>query len=164
MVPQEFAIGTQTPISASSVRVVRDVFAELLRDMNRSDARTLVERASHGFVVVKHLHDEASMRLCSLTGWRKLIGMRRTRSSKVQRKVVSLHTSWQPEEPFSFLCELQPLARKCAATIATSHRKTMRDFFTSVFSAEVIAARGVAATVVPRRRVAPRYCWRLHLR
>ena len=52
-------------------------------------------------------------------------GPRRTKTSKVQNSVVTLHHRGSTEEVLPVYVELAPMARKCAATIATSHHRTI---------------------------------------
>ena len=54
-------------------------------------------------------------------------GPRRTKTSKVQNSVVTLHHRASTEEVLPVYVELAPMARKCAATIATSHHRTITD-------------------------------------
>ena len=141
---EEFSVDDSVPISHSSVGRVRDSLAELLRQMNGADAKSFSAAAPHGFVVVRHLHDEACMRLRSLSSCSALTGPRRTRSSKIQNNVVSLHATSCLEQSLPILVEMQPLARKSAATIATSHHKVIMDILRAAFSEDDAAP---AATV-----------------
>ena len=52
-------------------------------------------------------------------------GPRRAKTSKVHNSVVSLHHRASAEEFLPVYVELQPMASKCAATIATSHHRTI---------------------------------------
>ena len=64
---REFAIAEEEkmPISHTSVSAMRDTFGHILLEMSKQDATRYVQGAPHGFVVVRHLHDEATMRLRS---------------------------------------------------------------------------------------------------
>ena len=64
---REFAIADdeKMPISHTSVSAMRDTFGHILLEMSKQDATRYVRGAPHGFVVVRHLHDEATMRLRS---------------------------------------------------------------------------------------------------
>ena len=53
------------PIPHTSVSAMRDTFGHILLEMSKQDATRYVQGAPHGFVVVRHLHDEATMRLRS---------------------------------------------------------------------------------------------------
>ena len=131
---REFAVSkSKQPISKSSVSAMRDTFAQILYDMNKADAKRYVETAGNGFIVVRHLHDEATMRLRSTMAAPaapaapeapapvSLKGVpRRGRSSKIQNAVVTLHRSASAGDGLQMHLELQPLDRKDAATIATS--------------------------------------------
>ena len=118
----EFALDGRAPISKSSVHLLRSAFGEILRKMNRQDATTYAKDATHGFLVIRHLHDEASMRLRSdLPAAPAAKGFARGRSSKVQNSVMSLHRN-VVDEALPVLLELQPLACKDAATLATALR------------------------------------------
>ena len=61
---REFAIAEEEklPISHTSVSVMRDTFGHLLLEMSKQDETRYVQGAPHGFVVARHLHDEATMR------------------------------------------------------------------------------------------------------
>ena len=143
---REFAIADEEkiPISHTSVAAMRDTFGHILLEMNKQDVTRYVQSAPHGFVVIRHLHDEASMRLRSTlpspaaapaapasaaapaaapaaSSAPALPAPTRTaRYSKVQNSVVTLHRSACEEYPMSLLCELQALGRKDSATLATS--------------------------------------------
>ena len=62
---REFAIADaeKIPISHASVSAMRDTFGHLLLEMNKQDVARYVQGAP--FVVIRHLRDEASMRLRS---------------------------------------------------------------------------------------------------
>ena len=64
---REVALGEAeaAPISHSSVAATRDAFGTLLLQMNKADVQRYVQTARHGFVVLVHQHDEATMRLRS---------------------------------------------------------------------------------------------------
>ena len=64
---RELAIAEEEkiPISHTSVSAMRDTFGHILLEMDKQDATRYVQGAPHGFVVVRHLHDEATMRLRS---------------------------------------------------------------------------------------------------
>ena len=129
---REFAIDVeQLPISHASVASVRDAFGNIIWKMNQADALIYAETAEHGFLVLRHLHDEATMRLRSTAaepaappGRSAAPTDRRAprhgRFSKIQNSVVHLHRSATPGDGFRLLFELQPLDRKDAATLATS--------------------------------------------
>ena len=96
---REFAIDVQQfPISHASVASVRDAFGNILLKMNREDAKRYGETAKSGFLVVRHLHDEATMRLRSeATSAPASAGPRRGKYSKIQNAVVDLHRSSSPD-------------------------------------------------------------------
>ena len=71
---------------------VRNAFGELLRGINRQDVTQYAAGAADGFIVIRHLHDEASMRLRSdLPAAPAANCCARGRSSKVHNSVVLLH-------------------------------------------------------------------------
>ena len=115
--------------------------------MNWADTRSFASHAPHGFVLVKHLRGEAAMRFRSLSSCPAPTRARRTRSSKHQNNVVSLHGASGPGS-LPMFAELQPLARRCAATIATSHHKIIMCILTAAFSAPAPAAAGPAPSAV----------------
>ena len=136
------------PLSHSYVSTLRSVFGQLLLDMNRADLTSFAQAASDGFLVIRHLHDEATMRLRSTvepfrgttaapvaagdpavpTAVREAAAPaadqagfpRRGRSSKIQNSVVSLHHGPGDSAQLQMLLELQPLGRKDARTLATA--------------------------------------------
>ena len=132
----QLSVGGRQPISASSVRVVKDAFAELLCQANGAGAKSFASQAPHGLVVVKHLHGEACVRLRPLSSCAALTGPRRTRSSKIQNNVVSLHSASGVGHSLRFFAEVQPLKTKSSATIATSHHKVIRGILAAAFSAD----------------------------
>ncbi len=124
----EFSRVEEKQISHTYVARVRDCFAELIKHLNRQCLANLVKEtrakspncSSH--VVIGHIHDEASMRVRSflpgaLASARNPLRLCRSRSSKVQNNVVTVSGGGSSLEWF---CELQPLARKDAPTIATA--------------------------------------------
>lgn len=125
------------PVSHSYVSHLRNAFAQLLLDMNRRDMKALVASAPGGFVIIKHLHDEATMRLRSTVGSTPTAAPAvvlptaapavRVRSSKIQNAVVSLHVAPDTTSMLPMLVELQPLIRKDACTIASSLRSIARE-------------------------------------
>ena len=54
------------PLSHHTVGRVRDAFADIIMEHNRADTGRFAQRARHGFILVRHLHDEATMRMRSL--------------------------------------------------------------------------------------------------
>ena len=54
------------PMSDTTVGRVRDAFADIIMEHNRADTGRFAQRARHGFILVGHLHDEATMRMRSL--------------------------------------------------------------------------------------------------
>ena len=209
---REFAIADaeRAPISHTSVGAMRDTFGHVLLDMNKEDVTRYVQGAPHGFVVIRHLHDEASMRLrsmlpspaaapaalapaaapeaapaalapaaaaaapaaapkmmsCSLTMGttaRSPAPTRTARYSKIQNSVVTLHRSACEEYPVSMLCELQALARKDSATLATS----LRSVASAVCQARIGSRDGLLRLVhcvvgdgVYANQLAARLLWR----
>ncbi len=132
------------PLSHSYVSTLRSVFGQLLLDMNRADVMSFAQAASDGFLVIRHLHDEATMRLRSTVEVEPFRGTtaapaadpavptavgdaapaaaqpRRGRSSKIQNSVVTLHHGPADDARLEMLLELQPLGRKDARTLATA--------------------------------------------
>ena len=141
---REFAIDDSSPICKSSVSHVRNAFGEILRGINRQDVRQYAAGATDGFIVIRHLHDEASMRLRSdLPAAPAAKGLARGRSSKVQNSVVTLHRNVMDEALPVFL-ELQPLGRKDAATLATA----LRSVLDSILSPILASPEGRSVRVV----------------
>ena len=62
---RDFAIDEGRPLSYATVSQARDTFGQLLVAFNRQDMTTYTDGITHGFVLVRHLHDEATMRIRS---------------------------------------------------------------------------------------------------
>jgi hypothetical protein len=100
---REFAIDEGTPLTYSTASQARDTFAQLLLTFDREDITRYTDGITHGFVLVRHLHDEATMRMRSQllaapaaqTGPVAAGEYRHTplrgRSSKIQNNFVTLH-------------------------------------------------------------------------
>ena len=58
---REFAIDDVNPLSHATVPQARDAFGQLLVMFNREDMTRYTDGIWHGFVVVRHLRDEATM-------------------------------------------------------------------------------------------------------
>ena len=132
---REFAIDEISPLSYATVSQARDTFAQLLVAFNREDMTRYTDGITHGFVLVRHLHDEASMRMRSQlpaapaaehgsaaapAAEHRHVPLR-GRSSKIQNNVVTMHRNSRDKQ-LPVLLELQPLARKDAGTLATALR------------------------------------------
>ena len=119
----EFPLGNSTNvISHQRVSVARDVFAELIKHCNRVHVQKMVRESSSALVVLRHVHDEASMRLKSFAAvddarYRLNVKSVRGRSSKVPNHAMTVFVG---EESAEWFTELQPLQRKDAKTIATT--------------------------------------------
>ena len=115
-------------ISQSYVGDVLDGFVEVVKELNKADLSKLVAVAAcfancaeSKPIYLKHVHDEASMRVksylhasgASASSQNPLRG----RSSKVQNHVMNVHVGQTTKEMFT---ELMALHRKCADTIAVS--------------------------------------------
>ena len=125
------------------VSQARDAFGQLILNFNREDTTRYTNGITNGFVIIRHLHDEATMRLRSQLpaapaashafaaaptvehGLPAIPESRRVllcgRLSKVQNNVGAMHRN-STDKPLSVLLELQPLARKTAETMATALR------------------------------------------
>ena len=62
---RDFAIDEGRPLSYATVSQACDTFGQLLVTFNRQDMTTYTDGIAHGFVLVRHLHDEATMRIRS---------------------------------------------------------------------------------------------------
>ena len=122
---RDFAFGEGSPLSHSTVSQARDTFGHLLVAFNRKDVARYTDGITHGFVIVRHLHDEATMRMRSklpaAPAAEHVRGPLRSRSSKIQNNVVTMHRNTKDKQ-LPVLLELQPLARKDAETVATALR------------------------------------------
>ncbi len=99
---------------------VRDAFAEEIKELSLERVRTAVRNKRWQFIVVRHIHDEASMRIRShMESASTQIVAHRGRTSKIQNNVVTVHCDSGGVGVFVPL-ELQPLAKKDAATLSTA--------------------------------------------
>ena len=143
---REFAVDEVSPVSHTTVSQAHDAFGQLILNFNRDDMTRYTNGITHGFVIVRHLHDEATMRLRSQLpadppashgsaaapaaehGLPRIPDSRRVplrgRSSKVQNNVATMHRH-STDKPLSVPLELQPLARKTAETMATALRQVI---------------------------------------
>ena len=62
---RECAVDDVNPLSHATVSQARDAFGQFLVMFNREDMTRYTDGIAHGFVIVRHLHDEATMRLRS---------------------------------------------------------------------------------------------------
>ena len=122
--------------SRTTIGRIRDAFAEVCKQMCHSQVRFAAEAARKASVAlatpqqqpifcaaVLHIHDEASLRLRSASD--VLPGVPgRSRNSKVQQHCVWLHLHSQLG--VRWLVELDPLADKTGATLATSLERVVR--------------------------------------
>ena len=115
--------------SRTTVSKIRSCFAEVLKKQSLQQVRssaaasaraTAASRAPGGVVsvVFVHIHDEACLRLRSAGEADLAGGPSRSRSSKVQAHVARV--AFAPASSVKLLCELEALADKRAATLATS--------------------------------------------
>ena len=143
-------------MSRDSINKVRDAFVELLKELAGEALRAMIRRAMTAAVragagataavgagaaasarvplsaILVHLHDEAALRLRSHLMRRSEDIPSRSRSSKVQQHVMTFHTrSGQIEIP----TELEALANKTSATVATSLDRVLRGFSAQLASA-----------------------------
>ena len=117
--------------SKTSISRIRDGFGTILKDMNSHDISQFVEAqaAPKTTLVLRHLHDEATMRLKShLVVNEGARAPRRAKSSKIQNNVLEVHAkgrgSGQVMVPV--LLELQPLSRKTSSVLAEAIFRCLR--------------------------------------
>ena len=134
----DFAIDDAAPISYGTVSTVRNAFGEILRGINRQDISKYAVGVTDGFIVVRHLHDEATMRLRSdLPAAPAAAGLlARGRSSKIQNSVVTLRRN-VVDEALPVLLELQPLGSKDVGTMATALRSVIDTIVPAVMASWV---------------------------
>ena len=109
---------TAPPLAASSVVNVRDAFCETLKDMARTRLRDFCAYTPHGWILMKQVHDEASMRLRSFLPGSE--GIKRGRNSSVQNSVLTVHRGASPDDVVRMPLELIAMERKNARTLATA--------------------------------------------
>jgi hypothetical protein len=164
---REFAIDEGNPLTHTTVSQARDTFGQLLVTFNREDMTRYTDGSTHGFVLIRHLHDEATMRMRSQLPALAAVAQDpaaapaakhrhvplRGRSSKIQNNVVTMHRS-SSDQQLPVLIELQPLARKDAETLATSLRGVI-DTGATAMAASTRGGRYASHPLFGRR-------WRLH--
>ena len=117
---REFALDDVNPLIHATVSQAHEAFGQLLVMFNREDMTRYTDGIAHGFVIVRHLHDEATMRLRSQLsaapavehGPAAVSASRRVplrgRSSKTPNNVATMHRNSTGESAPELL-EFQPL-------------------------------------------------------
>eukprot|EP00971_Amphidinium_carterae_P144295 2859480-Amphidinium_carterae.1 len=119
---RDYGLGADAgqPIGKTYITCVRDAFAEIVLDMNRQHVSALCANADA--VVLSHIHDEASMRVRSVSEGTEHVHARGM-STKVQNNVLRASIiSGESVQHVTFLLELQPLENKSANTLAHALR------------------------------------------
>ena len=128
-----FCEARSDPLSHTSITTVRDAFCEVLKKMTAQKGRLLVSQQSgrgdgtNALMVLSHSHDGADMKMrsydssllsdASLTMPSDAPTLSRARSSKIQNHSLSLICG---QKNIPWFCELQPMSKKDAASVATS--------------------------------------------
>lgn len=130
----------QSVVSRGTIGKIQDAFVQVLHKMVRdrlaatvrsAAGEALAAKAPFAVVVLTHLHDEAALRLRSFMADRPDTPAR-GRASKVQQHVASLFAfGVETAVP----TELEALANKTAATLATSLEGVVRGVGQAVFAA-----------------------------
>ncbi len=110
-------------VGRTSVGRFRDAFAEILLELQGTATAEFASR-SRGFFIMTHVHDEACMRLRSQAVEHSDL-LARGKSSSTQNNHVLLCLGRGADETQPWVCELQPLRRKTAATLATAVCKVL---------------------------------------
>jgi hypothetical protein len=97
-----------------------------LKNLCLEQARRYTAETARGFVVFRHLHDEACMRVRSTIASAGA-ACNRSRSSKVQNNSCTIHTNPNSERPW--ITELQALGTKDANTLCLSILSVLKDVF-----------------------------------
>jgi hypothetical protein len=112
------ALMTDLPqVGRASVCHLRHAFARIARNLCQSQVPRYIEAIVGGFVVFRHLRDEACMRVRSTTE-SAADACNRSRYSKVQNNSCTIHTDPYSERPW--ITELQALGSKDANTLCHS--------------------------------------------
>ena len=120
----DFGVEEMSHIGATSIFHTRNAWAELLKNFNREYfcrlvlAHHVTEDGCPLVIFVRHIHDEAPMRLRSFLADTVRAGaLRRGPYSKIQNNMVRLVFA---EFAFDWFTELQPLACKNSQTMASA--------------------------------------------
>ena len=126
------------PISASSVGRLRETFTELLKSMQVKGLQQFATQLPHQFVLARHLHDEAAMRIRShikptptASGFAHS-HLHRGRCTSVQNICLDLYDGSSHKRPFPILLELQALRSKTSLSIATAIMQVLQVVFAAL--------------------------------
>ncbi len=174
---RDYNLSDAPPFGRTSVDRVRHALARVIKRLCRAAAQGYARRAKHGFLCLRHLHDEASMRMRSFLGeapaaegtsegWsRAQTRFGRSRSSKVQNNSCSLHTDASSALPW--LTDLQPLGRKDSDTLCFALFCVLRDLAVTLGGDEEPCPKRrrllhiLVGDSVPTNMLAGRKLWRL---
>ncbi len=117
-------------IARTSVGAVRDAFCETLKAMAASHLKNYCSDSPHGWILIKQVHDEASMRLRSFL--QGSMGVKRGRSSKIQNSVISVNKTASQTDFVRVPVELMALERKDAPTMATALLRSLQEVLQAV--------------------------------
>ena len=119
----------QAPLSHSYIGRTRDAFVEMLKERSAELLEAAVVASPGQPIFVTHIHDEASMRFRSFDVVDGAQTSNRAMYSKVQNNAVTVSVGPTSME---WLTELQPLALKNGATLATAMLDVMENLLVSL--------------------------------
>ena len=136
---RDFGLVDITRISASTIYNTRNAWADLSKQLSRdhiADSLALFANTSmHPGVILKHIHDEAPMRLRSfLPAAEEDGGVKRAPYSKIQNNVVTATWAGQTAE---WIGEMQALAGKTAEHIATALIGVVGEFMAALDARDI---------------------------
>jgi hypothetical protein len=114
--------GDRTFLSKRYVGNTRDAFVEMIKARSAELLEAAVSTGNRRPIFVTHIHDEASMRFRSFDVVDGVQSSNRAMYSKVQNNAVTVHVGATSME---WPTELQPLASKNGATLATAMLEVM---------------------------------------
>ena len=154
-------------VSRPRMNIIRDAWVELYKPMVLSAGASLVastvgfakcvRKSAFAPLFLVQIQDEADIRLRSAHARDGPTIPSRSRSSKVQQSVLTIHGSG--EQVVRIPCELEALGDKTAATLATSFERLLRYVAAGIFT----QPQAEGGLVQPRAALAVPEVWAFHI-
>ena len=150
-------------VSRPAMNAIRDTWVEMYKPLVHKAGATLVAttarlakqgKAAFAPVFLVQIQDEADIRLRSESARDGPAVPSRSRASKVQQSVLTIHGAG--EQVVRWPCELEALGNKTAATLTTSHERLLRSVVVGVLPQP-------QAESLPRPQVAAPDVWIWHV-